>query len=206
MYSLEILPTSFLTRPVEGLCSTPLLFCCTTVLELNLQCTGLYSCSTSFLACGIICCLLCCVRQSGMDCGGGDHLWCVLVLMLYLPKKKAVQVHNKWQKQKMQFSHPKNSVLQFHIFKLLCVMELILSISPISPSNKVWHGPFGACSGIFRHKLFTKSCFRCIVYKLPSTFLVLWHTKLQLFLQWLPLRYLAHCGTFVAGLDPLPHA
>ena len=44
MYSLNILPTSYLTRPVEGLCSTPLLLCCTPVLELSLQCTGLYSC------------------------------------------------------------------------------------------------------------------------------------------------------------------
>ena len=178
MYWLDILPTSYLTRPVEGLCSTPLLFCCTTVLELNLQCTSLYSCNTSFLACGIICCLLCCVRRSGMDCSGGDHLWCVLVLMLYLPKKKVVQVHNKWpKKQKMQFSHPKNSV-----FWLLCVMDLISNISPISPSNKVQYGPFGGCSGIFRHILFTKRRFHYIVYKLPSTFLVLWHTKLQLFL------------------------
>jgi len=127
-------------------------------------------------------------------------------LMLYLPKKKAVQVHNKWQKQKVQFSYPENSVLQFHIFRLLCVMDLISSISPISPSNKVRHGPFGACSGIFWHKLFTKSRFRCIVYKLPSIFLVLWHTKLQLFLQWLPLKHLTLCGTFVAGLGPLPNA
>jgi len=70
----------------------------------------------------------------------------------------------------------------------------------------VWHAPFGACSGIFRHKLFTKSRFCCIVYKLPSTFLVLWHTKLQLFLQWLPLRHLTLCGTFVAWLvhSPMP--
>jgi len=40
MYSLDSLPISFLARPVEGLCSTPLLFCCTTVLELSLQCAG----------------------------------------------------------------------------------------------------------------------------------------------------------------------
>ena len=43
MYSLDSLPVSFLTRPVEGLCSTPLLFCCTTVLELSLQRTGFVS-------------------------------------------------------------------------------------------------------------------------------------------------------------------
>jgi len=113
-------------------------------------------------------------RRSGMDCSGGDHLWCVLVLMLYLPKKIAVQVHNKWQKaENAVYSHLKNSILQFRIFRLLCVMDLISSISPISPSNKVWHAPFGACSGIIRHKLFTKSHFCCIVYKLLSIFLVL---------------------------------
>ena len=70
------------------------------------------------------------------------------------------------------------------------VMDLISSVSPISPNNKSSTGPFGACSSIFRYKLFTKSHFRCIVHKLPSTFLVLWHTKLQLFLRWLRLRRL----------------
>jgi len=40
MYPLDSLLISFLTRPVEGLCSSPLLFCCTTVLELSLQHTG----------------------------------------------------------------------------------------------------------------------------------------------------------------------
>ena len=56
---------------------------------------------------------------------------------------------------------------------------------------------------IFRYyKLFTKSRFRCVVHKLPSTFLVLWHTKLQPFLRWLRLRRLILCGTFVARLGP----
>ena len=57
-------------------------------------------------------------------------------------------------------------------------MDLISCVLPISPSNKVRYGPFGACSGIFRYKLFTKSHFHCVVHKLPSVFLVLWHTKL----------------------------
>ena len=42
-------------------------------------------------------------------------------------------------------------------------MDLISSVSPISPSNKVQHGPFGACSGIFGHKLFTKSRLHSII-------------------------------------------
>ena len=37
-------------------------------------------------------------------------------------------------------------------------MDLISSVSPISPSNKVQHGPFGACSGIFRYKLSAPPC------------------------------------------------
>ena len=40
MYWLDSLPISFLTRPVEGLCSSPLLFYCTTVLELSLHRAG----------------------------------------------------------------------------------------------------------------------------------------------------------------------
>ena len=43
MYWLDSLPVSFLSRPVEGLCSSPLLFCCTTVLEVSMQHTGSYS-------------------------------------------------------------------------------------------------------------------------------------------------------------------
>jgi len=204
MYSLDILPTSYLTRPVEGLWSTPLLFCCSTVLELNLQCTGLYSCNTSFLACGIICCLLCCEVEWTVTVVTTSD---VFLFSCYIcQRKKQYRYTTNGKKQKMQFSHPKNSVLQFRIFRLLCVMDLISNISPISPSSKVWHTPFGACSGIIRHKLFTKSHFRCIVYKLPLIFLVLWHTKLQLFLQWLPLRHLTLCGTFVTQLSPLPHA
>ena len=113
-------------------------------------------------------------------------------------RKKQYRHTTNGKKQKMQFSHPKNSV-----FRLLCVMDLISNISPISPSNKVQHGPFGGCSGIFRHILFTKSRFHYIVYKLPSTFLVLWHTKLQPLLQWFPLRHFPLCGTFVSRLGPV---
>ena len=83
-------------------------------------------------------------------------------------------------------------------------MDSISSVSPISPSNKVRHGPFGACSDIFRYKPFTKGCFLCIVHKLPSIFLVIWHTKLQLFLQWFRPRHLILCRTFVTRLVSLP--
>ena len=95
---------------------------------------------------------------------------------------------------------------QFRIFRLLCVMDLISSVLPISPSNKVRHGPFGACSGIFRHNLFTKSCFHCIVYKLPLIFLVFGTLSFNFFLQRLPLWHLTLCGTFVARLGPLSYA
>ena len=50
-------PYQFLTRPVEGLYSTPLLFCCTTVLELSLQCTGFYSSKAWLLSIPHISCL-----------------------------------------------------------------------------------------------------------------------------------------------------
>ena len=56
----------------------------------------------------------------------------------------------------------------------------------------------------FRYKLFTESRFCCVVHKLPSIFLVHWHTKLQLFLQWLRLKHLILCGSFVTRLGPLP--
>ena len=88
---------------------------------------------------------------------------------------------------------------------MLCVMDLILSVSLILQATKFDMAHL-VLVAVFSGANSTKSCFCCIVYKLLLPFLVLWHTKLQVFLQWLQLRHLTLCGTFVARLGPLPHA
>ena len=54
---------------------------------------------------------------------------------------------------------------------LLLGFIAIMSVSAISPRNKVQHSPFCFCRGIFGYKLFLKGYFLCLNHNLPSIFL-----------------------------------